>query len=78
MTQRAISLRLSLDLYDAVKRMAKAKRVSMNKLIEESLIAAAREERSNRVRKAFQMIPKEEQDVEYGFAAQSEVVLGED
>lgn len=78
MNQKAISLRLPAALHEAVKRMAKARKISMNRLIEESIAATAREERSKMLKKEFELIAREEQDVEYAFAAQSEVVLGSD
>lgn len=76
---RQITLRLPERLYRQVKHLARTKRVSVNKLAQESLEALAREAAAREMRAAYDALAMdtEESQVETYLPAQSEVVSRE-
>jgi len=75
-TTRQITLRLPEALYQTVKRVAKRRRTSINRLAQEGLKRLAQEELATRMREAYDELgaDAEASDVETFLAAQSEVV----
>jgi hypothetical protein len=75
-TARQITLRLPEPLYQTVKRVAKQRRTSINRLAQEGLERLAQEELSVQMQAAYDELGAavEENDVERFFSAQSEVV----
>ena len=73
---RQISLRLPEALYRTVKRVAKERHVSINRLAQEGLELPAQEELAARMWAAYDALgtDAEETDVETFLAVQSEVV----
>jgi hypothetical protein len=76
---RQITLRLSEPLYEQIRQLARKRRVSINKLAQESLAALAENALAEEMRAAYEAIadPAEESEVGIFFPAQREVVLGE-
>ena len=79
MQAKPFTVRLRLDLYDAAARLAKRRSSSLNALIQDTLAAAIRDEEDREMYEAAELLGQfpDECDVEYAFAAQSEVVLRE-
>ncbi len=73
---RPLSLRLPEELRTAAVELAKRRKTSLNKLIEGEIARAVEEEERERFREGYRILAREGVDVEYAFAAQSEVVLG--
>ena len=72
---RQITLRLPEALYHTIKRVAKQRRTSINRLAQEGLERLAQEEIAARMREAYEALSSDaEEDVEIFLAAQSEVV----
>jgi predicted transcriptional regulator len=73
---RAMTVRLPARLYQAGSRLAKRRRVSMNRLLQESLQAALAAEEQKRLYEAFGAVgaESEEADVEFALSAQRQVV----
>ena len=77
--QRTINIRLNDEVYRALQALSAARGISMNKVVEEGILEAAESARRARLKEAFARIAAtsaEEQSVEFGFEAQSGVVLG--
>ncbi len=72
-----ITIRLPQALHEAAVQLAKRRRVSLSRLVQESLEAALEADEDRRLREAFDLLgqDKELTDVEYAFEAQREVVL---
>jgi hypothetical protein len=69
----AITVRLPLDLYQATRKLAKKHRVSMNKLLQESLRARLRAKDEQALYDAFTRVgTDEDSNVDYAFEAQME------
>lgn len=75
---KTVSLRLDEALWAQCKSLAKERKQSFNEFVETALQKSAQEERQRQLRAAFTRLSVAETDVEYAFAAQSEVVLDED
>jgi hypothetical protein len=73
----AFTVRLPRKLYRASSAAAKRRKVSLNRLVQESLAAAIRAEDDKRLYEEFTLLgqDKELTDVEYAFEAEQEVVL---
>jgi hypothetical protein len=73
----AFTVRLPRKLYRASSAAAKRRKVSLNRLVQESLAAAIRAEDDRRLYEEFTLLgqDKELTDVEYAFEAEQEVVL---
>lgn len=73
---RQITLRLPEGLYQTVKRVAKRRRTSINRLAQEGLKRLAQEELATSMREAYDELgaDAEESEVETFLPAQSEVV----
>ena len=73
---RQITLRLPEGLYQTVKRVAKQRRTSINRLAQEGLERLAQEQLAAHMRSAYDALgtDAEGNDVETFLAAQSEVV----
>lgn len=67
------SLRLPEQLYTTIVTLAKHKKYSINRTIQELLEQRVEEEKKLELWKAFSSISIEEQDIEYGFSAQKEM-----
>lgn len=74
---RTLNLRLTADVYEALKAVAQERGTSMNKVVEESILVTAAAARKARLRRAFAKIAEEDTDVEFAFEAQREVVLAD-
>jgi hypothetical protein len=73
----AFTVRLPRKLYRASSAAATRRKVSLNRLVQESLAAAIRAEDDKRLYEEFTLLgqDKELTDVEYAFEAEQEVVL---
>ena len=72
--KKAMTVRLPLDLYRAGARIARRRRISMSRLVQESLRGALAEEERRRLFAAFGSLTEgEETEVEFARAAQAEV-----
>jgi hypothetical protein len=78
-TSRQITLRLPESLYDQVRQIARKRRVSINRLAQESLESLAREALAEEMRAAYDALASDPEatDVEPFFEAQREVVTRE-
>jgi len=76
---RQITLRLSEPLYDQVRQIARKRRVSINRLAQESLEALTREALAEEMKAAYAALASDpaETDVELFFEAQREVIAHE-
>ena len=76
---RQITLRVPEPLYHRVKQLAKKRRVSINRLAQESLEALAAEALAEELRAAYDALgaDEEENDVEFFLPAQLEVLDSE-
>lgn len=74
---RQITLRLPESLYQTMKRLSKERKVSVNRLAQESMEKIAREQLEKQMRDAYEELGKdaEENDVEIFLSAECEVVL---
>jgi hypothetical protein len=74
---KSLTVRLPSDLYESATSLAKKRCISLNTLIQQSLAAVVKEEEDRELYEAFELLGQypEECDIEYAFAAQSEVVL---
>ncbi len=77
---KAMTIRLPQALYRAGREMAKRRRVSLNRLVQESLQATIKTEEEQRLYDAFTLVGQdaEESSVEYAVAAQLEVLEKDD
>jgi len=72
--KRAMTVRLPLDLYRAGMRIARRRRMSMSRLVQESLQDALAQEERRRLFNAFGSLSESEgTEVEFAQAAQAEV-----
>jgi predicted transcriptional regulator len=72
--KRAMTVRLPLDLYRAGARIARSRRISMSRLVQESLREALAQEERRRLFDAFGSLTESEgTEVEFARAAQAEV-----
>jgi len=78
--KKAMTVRLPLDLYRAGARVARRRRISMSRLLQESLRQALKDEERRRLYDAFGQLgePEEEADVEFALPAQAQVLEGGD
>jgi predicted transcriptional regulator len=80
--KKAMTVRLPLDLYRAGARVARRRRISMSRLLQESLRQALKDEERRRLYEAFGQLgePGEEAEAEVEFAlpAQAQVLEGGD
>ena len=67
------SLRLPEQLYVTIVSLAKRKKYSINRTIQELLEQRVEEAKKLELWEAFSSMPIEEQDIEYGFSAQKEM-----
>jgi hypothetical protein len=75
---RQITLRLPEALYDQVRQLARKRRVSINRLAQESLEALAREALAEEMRAAYEALADDgDADVEAFLPAQREVMQRE-
>ena len=77
METRQITLRLPESLYQTMKRLSKERRISINRLAQESIEKIAKEQLEKQMRDAYEELGKDlmENDVEIFFAAQREVIM---
>ncbi len=77
---KPLTVRLPGEVYGAASEVAKRRRVSMNRLIQESLQAALRQDEQARLYEAFGVVGADaaESDVEFAFDTQREVVASGD
>ena len=75
-TAKTLTIRLPLDLYQAISAVAKQRHISFNALVQESLSTILQAEEDARLYEAFGHLgaDAEEADVEFAAAAQWEVV----
>jgi len=75
-TAKTLTIRLPLDLYQAISAVAKQRHISFNVLVQESLSTILKAEEDARLYEAFGHLgaDAEEADVEFAAAAQWEVV----
>lgn len=73
---KTINIRIDERLWEACKKIADERHQSFNKFAEDALLSAAKEQRRLGLKAAFEQLAIQGQDVEFGFGAQSEVVLG--
>lgn len=80
LTTSTFSARIPIELYNEAKTIAKVKGMSLNELVTMALEAIRKQERIEAFRRGLIEVSKrpEEMDVEYAFAAQSEVVLADE
>lgn len=72
--KKAMTVRLPLDLYRAGARIARHRRISMSRLLQESLREALAQEERRRLFDAFGSLTEgEETEVEFAQTAQAEV-----
>ena len=78
--RKALTVRLSPELYRSVAQIAKRRRLPLNRLVQEGLEALARAEEQRRLYDAFSLIAEDvaETDVEFAWEAQKEVVTRDD
>lgn len=76
--QKSMNLRLSPRAYEALRGIADARGVSLNRAVEESIEAMAAAQRKERLRTAFARLAKAEHEVGFAFAAQSEIALAQE
>jgi len=78
--KKAMTVRLPLELYRAGARVARRRRISMSRLLQDSLRRALKDEERRRLYEAFGQLgePEEEAGVEFALAAQAEVLRGGD
>jgi predicted transcriptional regulator len=79
MPARQITLRLPEPLYHRVKQIAQKRRISINRLAQESLEALAEQALAEELRAAYDALgaDEEENDVEFFLPAQLEVLESE-
>jgi hypothetical protein len=77
---KAMTIRLPQALYKAGREMAKRRRMSLNRLVQESLQATIRTEEEQRLYDAFTLVGQDtaESSVEFAIAAQLEVLERDD
>ncbi len=76
---RQVTLRLPEPLYQSVKRVAKERRTSINRLAQEQLEHLAKQETQDRLTAAYEALAgDEETNVTAFFTAQSEVARREE
>ena len=75
---KTMSLRLSSRAYEALRGIADARGVSLNRAVEESIEAMAAAQRKERLRAAFARLAQAEHDVDFAFPSQSEVALAQE
>jgi hypothetical protein len=68
------SLRLPEHLYTTIVSLAKHKKYSINRTIQELLEQRVEEAKKKELWEAFTNLSQEEQDVDYGFIAQQETI----
>ena len=75
----AFTVRLPRKLYRASSAAARRRKMSLNRLVQESLATAIRAEEDRELYEAFERFAQDpESSVEYAFEAQREVVLRDD
>lgn len=72
-SKRAMTVRLPEELYRAGVRVARRRRISLSRLLRDSLQATLKEEERRRLAAAFSGLGEEETEVEFAAAAQAEV-----
>jgi len=74
---KSFTVRLPAERYEAVRTVARMRRQSVNALIGDSLAALVRQDEERRLADWFDELGRgpDDCDVEFAFAAQSEVVL---
>ena len=75
---KTMSLRLSPHAYEALRGIADARGVSLNRAVEESIEAMAAAQRKDRLRTAFARLAEAEHGVDFALSAQSEVALAQE
>ncbi len=76
---KALTVRLPEHLYQAGAEAAKRRKVSLSKLVRESLEAAVRAEEDQELYQAFERVGKyDDNDVEYAVPAILEVLEGDE
>lgn len=73
---KSVNIRIPEELWITIKDIADERRQSFNKFAEEALAKAVRERRRQRFRAALEQLAEQDQDVQFAFPAQAEVVLG--
>ncbi len=76
---QSLTVRLQPELYTAATHLARKRSLSLNALVQQSLAAWIKSEEDRELYEAFEELGKDKEacDVEYAFAAQSEVVLSD-
>ena len=77
-TIQAVSIRIPVELYAHLKRIAVSKRISFNKLTEQALRRTVQAQRDEEIRRSFAQIAQEKPKVDFAFEAQAEVALSDD
>ena len=74
---KTLTVRLDPDLYEAAARLSKKRRLSLNALLQESLQRLLKEAEDRELYEAAELLGEfpDDCDVDYAFAAQSEVAL---
>ena len=76
---KKFTLRLPKELYDRSRRLAKQRKVSMNELTRAGLEQLTAAEDFEKLKAGYELLGSDpDSNVEYAFAAQREVVLGDD
>ena len=80
MTTKAMTLRLPPDLYQTGQEIAQQRHISLNALVQEGLQAVIRMEQQRRLYDDFSLLGEDVEgcNVEYAFAAQREVIMGDE
>jgi predicted transcriptional regulator len=73
---KAMSIRLPVDIYENSSKIARRRRVSMNRLVQEGLESLLKQEEGQRLYDAFGQVgaDQEESEVEFALPAQREVI----
>jgi hypothetical protein len=75
-TRKAMTVRLPVGLYRAGAKIARQRRISMSRLLQESLRQTLKDDETRRLYEAFGEVaePQEDADVEFAVPAQAEVL----
>jgi hypothetical protein len=79
MTAKTITLRLPPKIYSTATKLARLRKISLNRLLQESLAQMQRDEEGARFYDSFTLIgsDRKESDVKFAADAQAEIVLHE-
>ena len=74
--QKTVSVRMPPHLYSEAALLAKSQGLSFNQLVQHSLEVALSKARQDQLREGFEQLAQDAEDMDFAFAAQSEVVNG--